>query len=440
MTRPDDLTRTVLPRSVLSRRTLLGAAGAAGAGLALSGCGGPGSGGGTENEAPDTGGEITGEMTYYHRRSEDKAVLDELAASFGEEHEGVTVEQTIDPSEDYQSTAAQKARDGAVGDALTALTGTQFSQFVDLGIFSDLSDVQYADAYEPNLITPGAADGIQYGYPYQLIFNMPLLNTGLAEKAGLSEPPGDWDAYLDAMEKLKAIDVVPIAWPGNDPANAFQIINSLAMNNGPDENMFAGIEEGRLKATDDWWIKSLTQFQELSGYFQDNFAGAGVDGVLSLFSQGEAAILPTGSYQIGQVRTAGAEFGLEFAPVMTNDPGPDPAFEGIFNSTFILGVNAKAENSATAAAWIEFLSAPENAAIYANDTSQHVTLKDVEYENKDLQDLSGWVSKRTLLAPRFQFINLAIRSAVENSLVAVATGKSPEQAAEEAQKLVEENR
>lgn len=49
------------------------------------------------------------------------------------------------------------------------------------------------------------------------------------------------------------------------------------MNNGPDENMFAGIEEGRLKATDDWWIKSLTQFQELSGYFQDNFAGAGVD-------------------------------------------------------------------------------------------------------------------------------------------------------------------
>jgi len=38
---------------------------------------------------------------------------------------------TIDPSDQYQSTAAQKARDGLIGDALTAFRGTQFSQFSD---------------------------------------------------------------------------------------------------------------------------------------------------------------------------------------------------------------------------------------------------------------------------------------------------------------------
>ena len=72
--------------------------------------------------------------------------------------------------------------------------------------------------------------------------------------------------------------------------------------------MFAGIEDGRYKATDDWWIKSLTQFQQLSGYFQENFAGASTDGVLALYSQGKAAILPTGTYQIAQVRKAGGAF------------------------------------------------------------------------------------------------------------------------------------
>ncbi|MGO1284954.1 MAG: ABC transporter substrate-binding protein, partial [Brachybacterium sp.] len=89
-------------------------------------------------------------------------------------------------------------------------------------------------------------------------------------------------------------------------------------------------------------------------------------------------------------------------------------------------------------AWIEFLSDPVNAAVYGDGTSQHVTVQGVEYENPDLQALSPWISKNTLLAPRFQFIDLDIRSAIENSLIAVATGSTPEQAAEEAQKLVEE--
>lgn len=424
--------------SPVGRRTLLTALGTGGAGAALAACGGPGSGGPDGPEAaPEPGGDLSGAVNFYHWRSEDKTVLDELAADFSAQS-GVTIEQTIDPSEQYQSTAAQKARGGDIGDVLTAFRGTQLDQFAELGIFTDLGDADYVSGYEPHLITPGEFEGAQLGLPYQLVFNMPLLNTELAEQAGVSEVPGDWDAYLDLLEKLKSAGITPIAWPGNDPANAFQIINSLAMNNGPDEEMFAKIETGEYAATDDWWLRCLTQFQELSGYFQDNFAGSGVDGVLSLFSQGEAAILPTGSYQIGQVREAGGEFPLEMAPVMTNAAGEEPAYEGVFNSTFILGVNSQAQNPEAAAAWIEFLSDPVNAATYGDGTSQHVTVAGVEYENPDLQALSPWITRNTLLAPRFQFINLDIRSAIENSLVAVATGTSPEQAAEEAQNLVEE--
>ena len=50
------------------------------------------------------------------------------------------------------------------------------------------------------------------------------------------------------------------------------------------------------------------------------------------------------------------------------------------------------------------------------------------------------MEKKTLLAPRFQFNNADIRSAVENSLVAVATGSTPEQAAEAAQQIIDEKR
>jgi raffinose/stachyose/melibiose transport system substrate-binding protein len=383
---------------------------------------------------------VTGAVNFYHWRSEDKAIIDTLAAGFAEQYPGASITQTIDPSEQYQSTAAQKARDGSIGDALTAFRGTQLNQFNEQGIFTELSGAGYADKYVANLITPGAIGDKQLGFPYQLIFNMPLLNTGIAEKAGVSESPTDWDAYIAALEKFKAAGVDPIAWPGNDPANAFQIINTLAMNNGPTPDMFTGIEDGRYKATDDWWVKSLTQFQQLSGYFQENFAGASTDGVLALYSQGKAAILPTGTYQIAQVRKAGGAFGIDLAPLITTDAGTPPNYDGVFNATFILGVNTKAKNPDGAAAWIEFLSQPENAAVYANGTSQHVTVADVKYENPDLQALAPWIEKKTLLAPRFQFQNADIRSAIENSLVAVATGSTPQQAAEAAQQIVDEKR
>ncbi len=424
----------------VSRRSFLAAVGLAGLGTTIGACGGPGS-----SDEPDTGGggtggggDVSGEINFYHWRGEDREVIDELIASFTAQYPDATVAQTIDPSEQYQSTAAQKARDGSIGDALTALRGAQFDQFVEQGLFVDLGDVEFAGNYVENLVEAGASDGVQYGFPYQLVFNMPLLNVDLAEQAGLSEPPGDWDAYLAALEAFRGLGVEPFVWPGNDPANGFQIINSLSMNLLPEANAFAGIESGDFQATDDWWIEALTRFQELSQYFQENFAGAGTDGLLALFAQGQAAILPTGSYQIGQVRAAGGEFPIDMAPVMTNPAGEEPTYEGIHNATFILGVNAQAENPDGARAWLEFLSQPENAAVYANGTAQHVTVADVPYDNPDLEALSPWVERNTLLAPRFQFLDLDIRSAVENSLVAVATGASPEQAAADAQAIIDQ--
>lgn len=418
----------------LARRGFLAASLATGAGALLAACAGPGSAG----QPAATAKGVAGNVNHYHWGNFDRPFIEQIAGSFAQQYSGASVTQTIDPSEQYQATAAQKARDGAIGDVLGAFRGAQFQQFVDLGIFTSLDGAAAVSKYTPHLIEPGSSGGSQFGVPYTLLFNVPLLNGALAERAGLSEVPANWTAYLEALEAFRRLGVDPIAWPGNDPANAFQIINSLAMNHLPADDAFAGIERGERRATDDWWLAALTQFQELSGYFQKNFAGSSGDGATALFTQGQAAILPTGSYQIGPVRKAGASFPIELAPLITTPSGVTPKYEGIHNVTLILGVNAASKNPDAAAAWLEFLSQPENAAVYANGTKQHVTVAGVEYEDPDLAALSAWTSKKTLLAPRFQFNDLDIRSAVENSLVAVATGASPEQAAETAQKLIDE--
>ncbi len=428
-----------LPNVLTSRRSVLAGLGLVGLTPVLAACGGPGA----TSSAPTTGaagtpGAVQGDISFYHWRGEDREVIDQIIEAFVGEYPDATVQQAIDPSNQYQATAAVKARSGNTGDALTAFRGAQLVQFAEQGIFRDLSDAPFKDSYVPNLLSAGAANGVQYGYPYQLVFNMPLLNSDLAERAGLSEAPGDWDAWLSALDALRGLDVEPFVWPGNDQANGLQVINSLSMNLLPEENAFAGIEAGTYKTTDDWWLEALNRFRELSAYFQDDFSGAKTEGLVSLFAQGKAAVLPTGSYQIAQIRSAGGEFPIELAPLMTNAAGETPTYEGIHNATFILGVNAQAQNPDGALAWLEFLSRPEIATIYANGTAQHVPLNGIEYDNADLKALAPWSSRHTLLAPRFQFLDLDIRNAVENSLVAVANGTSPDQAAAEAQAIIDD--
>lgn len=425
------------PFSHLPRRRLLQLAGLAGAGAALSACAGPGSGTTTEASAPEVTGAIEGDVSFAHWRAEDQEVFNEIIASFVAANPGVSVSQDISPSNDYQSTALQRIRGGDIGDAFTAFRGSQFVDMVSAGIYADLSGLPVVDRYSADLISSGAVDGQQFGLPYQVVFTMPIYNLDLLSSVGVDAPPPDWDSFLAACEALQGAGVVPIAWPAGDAGNAGQLLNAMVMNNAPFEDMFAQIEAGTAQVTDDWFLKTLQQYQQLVPYFQPNATGTAVEPAQQLFATGQAAMLATGSYHIAAVRALGAEFPIDaLAPITV--PAEEATYQGVYNATFILGVNTASDVQPAASAFVEYLSDPEVAATYADNTVQHVSVEGVEYTNPDLQRLQHWLTDPTILAPRFQFNNLDIRAAVENTAVEVVRGTSPEQAAEAAQTIVDQ--
>lgn len=432
------------PDPRFSRRHLLQLGGVAAVGTGLAACAGPGSTAAPEDAAApiasaSAGGDaaVAGDINFYHWRAEDQEVLDEIIAAFEVENPAISVTQTIDPSDTYQSTAAQRARTGEIGDVLTSFRGAQFEQFIENDIYRDISDQPYIDLFVPALVEAGAVDGVQYAVPYQLVFNMPLINVDAMDAAGITEIPKDWPAYIAMLDALQAAGYIPIAYPGADIGNAGQYISTMVMNNAPSDDVFERVEAGELKATDEWWVKTLTQFQELSTYFQPNSLGTQIDPAIALFAQGQAAMLASGSYHVAAARAAGAEFPMDLAPPITSEPG-ELKYEGVYNATFMLGVNTATEEPEAANEFIGWLAQPVNAAVYANGTAQHVTVADVEYENPDLAGLQKWVTANTILAPRFQFDNLDIRNAMENSMIAVVGGASPEEAAAQAQTIIDE--
>lgn len=432
----------------LDRRAFLSSlAGLAGLGALAAGCAGPGTvrggggGGVTGTAMPPIGtGRVRAELSFAHWRAEDKTVFDELIAGFTGENPGTTVVQDIAPSNDYQSTALQRIRGGEVGDVFTSFPGAQFAQLSDAGVYTDLSAQLFTDRFEPRYSRPGkSANGDQLGLPYQLVFNTPVYSVDAFERAGVTEPPTDWDGYLALCEKLLGAGMVPLAWPGGEPGNAGHLFNCMVMNNAPTDDMCAGIEQGRYRCTDDWFLRTLGQYRELRPYFQPNATGTQVEPCQQLFAEGRAAMLATGSFHITAVRKLGMRAPLELlAPITV--PRERARHVGAANATFFLGVNADSDSRRAAARFVEFLSRPEIAARYANATTQHVTVAGVDYTDRDLRATEHWLAEPTIFAPRYQFQDLDLRNAVENACVQVVSGTGPEQAAEQAQQIVEQRR
>jgi raffinose/stachyose/melibiose transport system substrate-binding protein len=428
------------PGAAISRRRLLQLIGSAAAAGALSACAGPGTqrtGGAPTGGGAKITGPIEGDLSFAHWRAEDQKVFDKIIADFVSKNSEVSIRQDISPSNDYQSTALQRIRSGNIGDVFTAFRGAQFVNMVKAGLYTDLGGQGVVGAYEDKFVGPGRSDGQQFGLPYQLVFNMPVYNVDLLERSGVSEVPRDWDGFLAMCEALKGKGLVPMAWPGGDPGNAGQLLNAMVMNNAPTDDMFAKIEAGQYKVTDDWFIKTLEQYVQLRPHVQPNATGTAVEPAQQIFARQQAAMLATGSFHMQAIRGLGAKFKMDLlAPITV--PTDQAKYEGIHNATFILGVNTRSRKKAAGLAFVKYLSEPQVAGVYANGTAQHLTVTGVEYTNPDLKATAPWLERSTLLAPRFQFNDLDMRAAVEGAAVEVIGGRSPQEAAEKAQRVVEQ--
>jgi raffinose/stachyose/melibiose transport system substrate-binding protein len=380
-------------------------------------------------------------ITFFHWRAEDKDVIADIIKDFTA-RTGIEVEQSIKNSTDYQNQALQDIIDGKPADVFTAFRGAQFFNMAKANggsVFLDLSNQPFVKNYNTNLIAPGKFDGKQLGLPYQLVFNMPLVNTALLKKLNIPLPT-DIDALPKWCFDVKAKGITPIVWPGGVRGNAGQLtMNGIVMNNMPSENQFELIDTGKAKATDQWMVRSLTQFKDFAeNCFQNNALATRDDGALAEFASEKALMLATGTFSMGPA--------LRLNPNLTFDlwlpqTVKNAKYEGIYNATFIVGVNARqkdAKKQAAAIKFVDWLSQKENAEKYANGTSQHSTVSGVKYVKKELNDTGVWANKKVFLAPRFQFLNLDVRNAVEDAFLGVAGGKDPKKASEDAQTVIDQ--
>jgi raffinose/stachyose/melibiose transport system substrate-binding protein len=405
--------------------------------LVLAACGGdaPGVQGPDAEPGEDAGGgEEGGAISFLHWRGEDSAVFDELIAQFTEET-GIEVETQILPSDQYEDQAQASLTGSGAADVFATFPGPQFANLSESGLYTDLSGEEFVERFDERFLEAGQADGTQLAFPYQLVFNIPVYNRTLFEENGL-EPPDDWDGFLALCDDLKAAGVTPILFAGD--VSPSQFVNPMMMNNMPDEDIWQRVEAGEARVDEEWMVTTLSQIQELQtrGCFNDDPLGTTGQGSVALMAQGQAGMLATGSYAMAQIAAGNPDIELGLlAPITV--PADEATWEGIFTTTFMLGVNSESDSVEQATAFIEFLTRPEVASQYANGTGQLLTLRDLDYETDELQAQTEWLDREVRFQPRFLITRGEINTGLITAVEEVLSGVPPEQAAANFQATVD---
>lgn len=398
--------------------------------LILSGCGNQTSSTGNSGE------QVT--LNFVHWRPEDVSTFNKIIAEFEKKYPNIKVQQTAIPSANYYGSLQSMVLSGQGADVFTSFPGSQFITLSGANAYADLGDLTGLKNIDPNLIKMGQKNGKQYAIAYQLVFNDPVYNKDIFKKYNISVPQ-DWNSFISACETLKKNNVTPILFTGN--VSPRQLVNSLMMNYAPNEDIFDQVMQGKAKVTDPWFVQTLQRFKDLVPYMEPGALGVSQDGASALFAQGKGAMLALGSYQMAAVKKQNPNINQGLLVPMTV-PASQAKWDGIFTSTFMLGINAKSSHIDAAKKFVDFLLQPDVAQEYANATGQMVTVNNVKYNSPELTEAQNFQKehKNLRFQPVFTIALQEVNDGVNAAIQKVIGGGDPVQAAQDLQAVVDKVR
>jgi raffinose/stachyose/melibiose transport system substrate-binding protein len=312
----------------LSRRTFLAAAGLAGLSVPLLGaCGGDDEG---------SSGKTTVEWWTIATTDPGKTLFPQLAQEYMRANPNVTIKHTPLENDAYKNKMTALIASGKLPDVFHTWGGGVLKQQIDAGLVKDLSkDISsWQGTIKPLALQPYQFDGKTYGVPYDTGLVGFWYNKALFEQAKIESPPATWTEYLDAVRKLKAANITPIALAGKEKWPGHYYWAYLAMRIGG-LSVFKQAETGK-----DWsgpaFVQAGEKLKELVDLqpFQQGFLGADYPsptGQAATMGNGKAAMELMGQWAPSVQADAGKGLGddLGFFLFPTVEGGQGKATEAI---------------------------------------------------------------------------------------------------------------
>ncbi|CAN5321567.1 hypothetical protein BH10ACT7_BH10ACT7_27260 [soil metagenome] len=323
------------------------------AGLALSGC----------SSTPAASGPV--ELVFWHGYTEaDGDVLEGIVDEFNASQDDIVVTTEINTWDVIDDTLLP-ALSSKTGPDLVAMPAERFPAYASKKAFVDLTDFYADPANNASDVVEGAKDmtvvgGTSYGIPIGFVPLAIYYDKAAFAEAGITEVPGDWDAWVDAAKKL----TVDENGDGTPERYGVVIPDHATVGNGVWPSLLWG-NDGDIVADGEAVIDSPENAETLAFWHDaivnDKISPTGVDGIEadSVFSSGKAAMTFGGPWMTFIAGDAGIDYGI--APIPAGPAAQAASAIGLTLSVSDQGDQAKIDaaekflayflNDANATAW-----------------------------------------------------------------------------------------
>lgn len=362
----------MIQRKTATRLVALGALGVLGAGLAA--CAPSTSGG-------EAGGDADTTITVWSWRTEDVKQYKEIFDVYEEAHPGVTVDFKAFKNTEYNQilTTGLAGSEGPDVVQLKSYGGLQ--ALIDSGSIIEVGSAIPALEEFPPATVQALSDintGDVYGVPFAVNTFQVFYNTEIFDEHDL-EVPTTWDEFLEVSEKLKDAGVIPMTMGGADGQVQIPVSTESLVAGRYGGNEFAeAVRAGDKDFTDPDYVASFELMKELQPFFPENVTATTADDAMVLFLSGQAAMYPSGSFQVGTFKNQAPDLKFDaFAmPVGDDWVSKEPVTPGFVDGGY--GVSARSENPDAATELVAWMATPEFGQMFSDLLQQNSPVPGVE--------------------------------------------------------------
>ncbi len=345
-----------------------------------------------ETAAEPATSDIAATITIESWRNDDLAIWqDVIIPAFNAEHPEIEVIFAPSAPAEYNGVLNTKLAGGTAGDLITCRPFDASLELFDAGYLASLNDLDgmdnFGDVAKSAWVTDDGSD--VFCVPMASVIHGFIYNQDLFAEAGV-EPPETVDEFFAVMDALDAAGITPLDM---GTADQWEAATMGFQNVGP--NYWNG-EDGRLalisgegKLTDQAYVDTLAQLARWGDYLPSGFEAQTYPDSQNLFTLGQAAIYPAGSWDISLFNDqADFELGAFMPPVQA---AGDPCY--ISDHTDIaLGMNANTENPEAVKTFLTWVASAEFANLYSNALPGFFSLSnaDISIDDPIAQEFVNW--------------------------------------------------
>ena len=335
----------------------------------------------------------SGTVTIESWRNDDLGIWnDVIIPAFNERYPDVEVVFSPTAPTEYNAVVASKLEAGSAGDLITCRPFDVSLDLYQRGYLASLNDLpgmeDFSDVARSAWITDDASD--VFCVPMASVIHGFIYNRDAFEELGLSEP----ETYEDFLALLETIDedggYAPLVMGTTDQWEAATMgYQNIGPNFWRGEEGRRALIEGTLGYDEGGFLEAFRALAEWSPYLPQGYQAISYPDAQNLFSFGQGAIYPAGSWDI-------SVFNDQVDFEMGAFPPPPPAGQDtcyISDHTDIgIGLNAASDNPEAARALLEWMTTAEFAELYANALPGFFPLADhaVELDDPLAREFLSW--------------------------------------------------